>query len=64
MTTCPTAVYRRGCERHSMASNTKSTEIKRKKRKQRAGRDRKRELQNKGSTKSEAGLFGNVLPRA
>lgn len=47
-----------------MASNTKSTEIKRKKRKQRAGRDRKRELQNKGSTKSEAALFGNVLPRA
>lgn len=46
-----------------MASNTKKTEKKRQAKTRSGGRDRKREAEREGTTRSEAELFGNVLPR-
>lgn len=45
-----------------MASNTKKSETQRLRKTNRLGKQRKRALEKKGSTKSEAQLFGNVLP--
>jgi hypothetical protein len=45
-----------------VASNTKKTENQRLRKKHGNGKDRKRSLHKKGTTKNEAALFGNVLP--
>lgn len=47
-----------------MASKTRATELKRIRRDKRMGRDRKNSLENQGSTKSAAVLFGDVAPKA
>ena len=46
-----------------MASNTQQTENQRKAKKRKQGSDRKKALESKGTTLSEAELFGNVLER-
>ena len=46
-----------------MASNSKSTEIKRSQKTKKGGQGRKKSLARKGTTRSEAEIFGNVLPR-
>ena len=43
-----------------MASNTKQTELRRKKKKRKSGRDRKRTLRVQGSTPSHEKLFAVV----
>jgi hypothetical protein len=42
-----------------MGSKTKATELKRKKKKSKEGRERKRVLRSKGSTPSKKTLFGD-----
>ena len=42
-----------------MGSKTKTTELKRKKRKTKEGKERKRVLRSKGSTKTKKALFGD-----
>lgn len=42
-----------------MASKTHATELKRLNRNKRMGKDRKAQLRNQGSTKSQAALFGD-----
>ncbi len=44
-----------------MASNNKKTEGKRKNRDRKQAKERKRKLEKKGSTRTEAEVFGNVL---
>lgn len=44
-----------------MASKTQQTENKRKAKNRKQGSDRKKALASKGTTRSEAELFGNVL---
>ena len=46
-----------------MASSSKQTENKRIRRDRKQGKARKRQLEKKGSTRSEAELFGNELPK-
>jgi hypothetical protein len=46
-----------------MASNTKASETRRKNKNQKAGRDRKKALNKKGTTRTEREMFGNVIPR-
>lgn len=46
-----------------MASNNKQTEIKRSAKARNAGRQRKRDLQKNGTTRSEADLFGDTLKK-
>lgn len=46
-----------------MASNNKQTEIKRTGKARNAGKLRKKALERKGTTRSEAELFGSVLPK-
>lgn len=46
-----------------MASNTKVSEIRRKNKQAKAGKGRKKALNTKGTTRSEAELFGNALAR-
>ena len=43
-----------------MASNTKQTESIRLNKERKQGKQRKRDLERKGTTRSEAELFGNV----
>jgi len=45
-----------------VASNTKISDNQRRRKTQKMGKARKRALEKKGSTKSEAAMFGNVLP--
>lgn len=44
-----------------MSSNTKQTESIRLNKARKQGKDRKKSLHNKGTTRSEAELFGNTL---
>ena len=44
-----------------MASNTKQTEAIRMNKPRKQDKDRKKSLHNKGTTRSEAELFGNTL---
>lgn len=46
-----------------MSSRTQQTENKRKHKNRKQGADRKKALESKGTTRSEAELFGNVLER-
>jgi len=46
-----------------MASNTRKTETKRLSKNRAQGKDRKRQQERAGTTRTEAELFGNVLPR-
>ena len=50
-------------ELRTVASNTKITENVRLRKKHTNGKKRKRALENKGTTKSEAAMFGNVLKK-
>lgn len=47
-----------------MASNSKQTEIKRTSKARGAGKLRKKALEKQGTTRSEAELFGSVLPKS
>ncbi|MEL6189377.1 MAG: hypothetical protein AAFU79_32540 [Myxococcota bacterium] len=46
-----------------MASKTQQTETRRKAKARKSGSDRRKALASKGTTRSEAELFGNVLER-
>lgn len=46
-----------------MSSNSKQTESIRLNKARKQGRDRKKVLENKGTTKSETQLFGNTLAK-
>lgn len=46
-----------------MASRTQQTDNKRKAKARKQGSDRKKGLESQGTTRSEAEIFGNVLPR-
>lgn len=46
-----------------MASNTQKTEKQRKAKTRNVGKDAKKARERDGTTRSEAELFGNVLPR-
>jgi hypothetical protein len=47
-----------------VASNTKVSDTQRRRKTAKAGKARKRALEKKGTTKSEAQMFGNVLPKS
>ncbi len=46
-----------------MASNTKASETRRKNKQAKAGKPRKKALNKKGTTRTEAELFGNALAK-
>ncbi|MEM1025560.1 MAG: hypothetical protein AAGD10_15960 [Myxococcota bacterium] len=46
-----------------MASNTRKTETKRLGKSRAQGKERKRKMERDGTTRTEAEIFGNVLPR-
>ncbi len=46
-----------------MASNTKASENRRKHKQAQSGKPRKKALNKKGTTRSEAELFGNTLAK-
>jgi hypothetical protein len=46
-----------------MASNTRKTDSKRLSKNRAQGKDRKRKQERGGTTRTEAEIFGNVLPR-